>query len=132
MALSGAAALGVLFRVPRRYLHLTVVLGGIGALAPLLRPSPFPQVVWIFGVSFLIGSLSHLLARWTDSPSQGFLIPGVIFLVPGSLIYQGFNRVFAESLGEAWPHLTTAVMGGIAISFGLLLANWLAPSRGTL
>ncbi len=132
-SLISALAFGVMFRAPRRYLHLTVLIGGVSSVSYyLFRPEQFPPVVWVFLISFAIGSLSHVMARMTASPAQGFLIPGIIVLVPGSLIYQGFSKLFSDRPEAAWPFLVNGIMVGIAISFGLLLANWIAPSSSTL
>jgi uncharacterized membrane protein YjjB (DUF3815 family) len=126
-SLLGACGFAILFGVPRRYLYLTALIGGLSGFAYASRPSHFPASAWLFLLAFAIGTTSHIMARITNSPAQGFLIPGVVMLVPGSIIYRGFNQIFTENYDMAWPILAQAGMAAIAISFGLLLANWLAP-----
>ncbi len=59
----GALSFGVLFRAPKRYLHLTILIGCISGISYALRPSHFPLAVWVFLISFGICSLSHLIAK---------------------------------------------------------------------
>ena len=79
-----------------------------------------------------IGCLSHVFARTTRAPAQCFLIPGVMFLVPGTYIYRAFSAALDRKLEEAATLSLATVTITVGISFGLLLANWLVPAKKTL
>lgn len=80
----------------------------------------------------MIGGISHIFARTTSAPAQCFLIPGVIFLVPGTYIYRAFSAALAGHGEEAVQLSLAAVSITCGVSFGILLANWLVPAKKTL
>lgn len=132
VAMIGAACFAVIYRVPHRYLVPTILVGSFASISIKSLP-----VIWHIGFSTFItalgiGTLAHILARYTKAPAQTFLIPGVIFLVPGTIIYRAFNKALEAHTTEAAELLFAAVIISSGISFGLLIANWLVPSRKTL
>ncbi len=60
------------------------------------------------------------------------MIPGVIFLVPGTTIYKALTAALERHYTDAVALGATAAAITIGVSFGVLLANWLVPSRKTL
>jgi len=73
-----------------------------------------------------------LFARATGKPAQAFLIPGVMFLVPGTSLYKAFSGALNADYQSAMTLLVQAVIVTASISFALLLANWVVPSKRTL
>jgi len=132
IAFVSAACFAIVFRTPKRYFIHTVVLGMITCLAIHLFPKHVNIGFSTATVALLIGSLSHIIARTTGQPAQGFLIPSVMFLVPGTYVYRAFSSAVARDYNATAEGLLAAVTITLAISFGLLLANWLVPSRRTL
>lgn len=132
VALVGASCFAIVFRTPKRYLVQTVFVGFASCIAPRFLPAQWHVGFTTFVVALGIGALSHLFARATAAPAQCFIIPGVIFLVPGTYIYRAFTAALQESTVQAWALALAAISITCGVSFGLLIANWLVPSRKTL
>ncbi len=128
----GATCFSILFRVPRSYLPHTILLGLLTCLSIRFAPSHWTSGFSTFLVSLGTGVCAHILARFTGKPAQAFLIPAIIFLVPGTIIYRAFSEALAENTQESFSLVLNASVTSLAISFGLLLANWLIPSQRNL
>lgn len=131
-ALIGAIGFAVVFRTPRHYFPQTVLVGLFAGIAPRLLPD-----VWSVGFTTFIaalgcGVISHVFARMTRAPAQCFLIPSIIFLVPGTTIYRAFSAALQDDTTAAVGLALNAVTTTCGITFGLLIASWLVPSRKTL
>ena len=132
IAALGGACFGIIFKIPPRYFpHATVL-----AMLARLGASAIAERAHIgfatFVSTFIVGAVSHLFARMTGKPAQAFLIPGVMFLVPGTSIYKAFAGAMSADYENAITLLMQAVIVTASISFALLLANWVVPSRRTL
>lgn len=131
-ALVGAAGFAVVFRTPRRYFFHTVIIGFCSAIGSSLFPKTLHVGLSTFFTALGIACMSHVFARLTRAPAQCFLIPGVIFLVPGTYIYRAFSAALEQKMDDAVNLGLAAVTITVGISFGLLLANWAVPTRKTL
>ena len=132
VSLMAAACFAIVFRTPRRYFVHTVALGMLSGVAIHLFPPHVHVGFSTFCVALVVGCLSHLLARATGKPAQAFIIPSVMFLVPGAYLYKGFAQAIAKEYLNMGESFLTAISITLAISFGLLLANWVVPSKRTL
>jgi uncharacterized membrane protein YjjB (DUF3815 family) len=127
-----SASFAVLFKTPRRYFFHVVGIGVIaGTSSRFFSQLPDP-IYSTFFVAAVVAILSHLLAKRTGSPAQVFLTPGIIILVPGIKLYQSFSAAMADDITKAMQFLLYAVGITCAISFAILLANWIVPSRKEL
>jgi uncharacterized membrane protein YjjB (DUF3815 family) len=131
-AILGATCFAILFRTPRSYLPHTITVGFIACVAIKLIPDSGTPGGPTFIVALGVGCLAHLLARFTQKPAQGFLIPAIIFLVPGSYVYRSFSRAMDDDMMGSFKLFLAALSVSLAISFGLLLANWFIPPKRTL
>lgn len=131
-ALLAAVCFAIVFRTPRRYLLHTTFVGFCSAAGLTIFPESWHKGIVTFFTALAIGALSHVMARYTRAPAQCFLIPGVILLVPGTYAYRSFSAAIGQDNVTAVALALTAVTITFSISFGLLLANWLVPSRKTL
>lgn len=131
-AILGAAAFAIAFRTPRRYFGLTVLIGACPFILLKLMPHEWNVGFGSFIAALSAGCLSHLAARFTKAPAQCFLIPGVILLVPGTYIYRAFNAALGRRFDDALTIGLSAIAITVGVSFGVLLANWVVPSRKTL
>ncbi len=130
--LLGSASFAVAFKVPKRYFLHAVALAFCGRVALTVLETDHEIALVTLAIAFVIASISHLLARYTSAPAQAFLIPGIIFLVPGTYIYRAFSAALSDHTTEAIQHVLTVISVATAISFALLLANWILPSRKSL
>ena len=132
VAALGGACFGIIFRIPPRYfIHATIL-----AMIAKLGAAAIGQSAHIgfatFVSTFVVGAISHVFARMTGKPAQAFLIPGVMFLVPGTSLYKAFAGAMNADYHSAMGLLVQAIVVTASISFALLLANWIVPSRRTL
>jgi len=131
-ALIGGASFAVMFRIPKRYFFYAVGLAVFARTCLSLFADENQVGIVTFVTAFFIGFISHILARSTGAPSQIFIIPGVITLVPGTFIYRAFNSALDNRTVETLQHGVTVISISAGISFALLLANWIMPSRKLL
>ena len=126
--LAGAFAFTVMFAVPPKYAPWAMLAAAISWLITGLAEH-LPS-----GLAAFLGSLSVCLfanacARITKRPSQVFMLPGLILLVPGSfgfLSLEAFLR--GNFLHGAAKGFEMFLVAG-AIVTGLLLANVIFPAR---
>ncbi len=132
MILLTAASFAVIFKTPRRYFLYTVATGVIAGVGLQLTSKVFEPAYSAFVVTVIVAVLSHILAKRSGSPAQVFLIPGIILPVPGVQLYQSFSASMADQVDVAFEKLLYAIGVTCAMSFAILLANWIVPSRKEL
>lgn len=132
MILLGSTCFAIIFQVSRRFFILAVIVGVISGSAPGFFPTSMNAAVVTFFVAFGVSCLCNGIARISGTPAQGLLIPGVIFLVPGAKVYRAFTAAVTDSSANTSFLVFEAVLVTVAISFGLLIANWLVPVKKTL
>ena len=132
IAAIGGACFGIIFRIPPKYFIHATILGMIAKLGATAIGEKAHIGFATFVSTFVVGSISHIFARITGKPAQAFLIPGVMFLVPGTSIYKSFAGAMSADYQSAMALLVQAIVVTASISFALLLANWVVPSRRTL
>ncbi|MEZ4743760.1 MAG: threonine/serine exporter family protein [Bdellovibrionota bacterium] len=124
--------LAILFRTPRRHLIYAVSIGVISSSMFRYMSKEYSHLFSVAATAFVVATIAQLLARRTQSPSQSFIIPGVIFLVPGLSILNAIESLKLRNGSSAEEHLYTALAVAFTISFSILVANWLIPSRRDL
>lgn len=73
-------------------------------------------------ISCLILSLfSQFLYSKSGMPSIIFIVPGIMPIVPGSLLFKSFNFLIDSKYNEALEMGLQAILVGFAIAIGLLL-----------
>ncbi len=125
-------ALSILFRArPQEYLW--IMLGAIVAfwgarLGVVLLGVGFGAVVG----AFFAGMISNLFARWKRRPAVTLLVPSIILLVPGSIGYKGMSMMIESDVMSGVDTVFTAMLVGVSLVAGLLLANVMLPARNAL
>jgi len=132
LTILSSGCFAVSFRVPRKYFALTTIVGLVGALCVRLAPEAIHPGYVSFFTAFLVGGISHVLARLYSQPAQIFLIPGVIFMVPGETLYKALRLGLADDFNAMFETFSYAAAVTFGICFGLLLSNWVIPSRREL
>ncbi|MCX6116004.1 MAG: threonine/serine exporter family protein [Proteobacteria bacterium] len=132
IVLMGGACFAIVYKIPIRYFFHAAVLAMLAKLSMEFL-QPHSHIAFsTFLTSFAIASISHIIARITGKPAQAFLVPGVMYLVPGTAIYKGFSAALVNDFSVTVPSLISTLTTTAAISFALLLANWVVPSKRTL
>lgn len=110
-----------------------ILIGGFLTLGSLTFSSVYlPQTLSIFLSAFLIGSFSNLLAKFRNKPAALTLLPGIIFIVPGSVGLKGINHIFQQNYLAGIDGGLNAVVLSITIVAGLFFANTVITPRKTL
>lgn len=126
-----ALSFSIMFSVPRRYLLLGVLSGAIGWLVSTLLHERSSSMAAFFA-ALSVCLYANGCARVLQRPSQVFLLPGLIMLVPGSfgfLSLESFLR--GEFLGGASKGFEMFLIAA-GIVTGLLVANVVLPARKLL
>ncbi len=132
IAIFGGACFAIVYRIPKRYFIHAALLAMLAKVLIGVFEQKSHIAFAIFLTSFIVASISHLFARVTGKPAQAFLIPGVMYLVPGTSLYKGFSSALANDFTAMTQSLVLALTITASISFALLLANWVVPSKRTL
>jgi len=127
-----ASSFAVLFRMPRKHFTNSVLIGCLTIYGLKLLSLYINTIYSTFIVSFLIGSLGNIFAHYTGKPAQSFIIPSIIFLVPGVHIYKCVEFALSKNYDPIANHLTIAITTTVSISFAILLASWLVPTKKIL
>ena len=79
-----------------------------------------------------LGLYANLLARITHRPSQIFLLPGLILLVPGTMSFMGFEEFLKGDPIKGSVYLFETFLNAGALIIGLMLASGALPPRKLL
>jgi len=91
--------------------------------------SLFAPAAGTFAAALAIGLVGGLLAGRLHRPALGFIVPGVLMLVPGST---GFNSLLQLLTGNTVSGIDAGFndfVTAMAISYGLMVSTVILPSR---
>jgi uncharacterized membrane protein YjjB (DUF3815 family) len=131
-AIIASICFAIIFRSPRRYFLLTVLVGVISSRLYSVLSAHNSQVFSVSLTAFTIGLTSQILARLTLCPSQAFLVPGVIFLAPGVQIFNALEKIRTQTDPDFTIDIYHAIAVSCSVSFAVLLANWIIPTHKEL
>ena len=115
---------GILFTVQKRTLLLAAVNGAIGWT--ILLSLDIPQVSYIFAnllSALVVGILAEIFAVIQKTPATGFIVIGVIPLVPGFRIYRSMLYFVRNELDKGIAEGVHACFMAVAIAVGIILAT---------
>lgn len=123
-AAMGSLGFSILFYVKPRRLPLTT-LGGILSCAVYLLVQHFTggELIPNLVGAFVGGVYSEIMARATKAPVPVYLLPSIIPLVPGGLLYRTMNQFIRGAYGEAGRDGLTALAVAIGIAGGIMAAS---------
>lgn len=121
-----AASVGVLYRIPRRSLAYTGLMGVTAwTVAALTIAWGGHVIVADFFGSVAVGLLAELLARLLKQPATIFIIPGFIPLVPGGEAYTTMLYMVKGLYVKGLSMGMRTTLIGSAIAFGLFTSSTL-------
>ncbi len=82
--------------------------------------------------ALVAGLLSNLFARWQRRPAVVYIVPSILLLVPGTLGYRSLSLMMDHDVMSGVGGAFEALLVGISLVAGLLLANVLLPPRNAL
>lgn len=123
-AFVAVVAFSLLIEVPKKYLVLAGIVGGVGggvyaACADLGQMGPVMASFWS---AFAVALLSHSFARIFKAPVTLFLIAGILPTVPGAGMYRIVYYMISQDTAMAGYYLvqTLEIAGVIALAIFLM------------
>lgn len=121
-----SAAIGVLYRIPRRLLMYASMTGVVGWLVMwYVAASGISSIMANFLGSMVVGLLAELLARILKKPATIFSVPGFIPLVPGREAYTAMRFMVEGRYNEGVAMGMLTLLTGGAIAFGIFVSSTL-------
>lgn len=126
-----ATSFGVSLGMPRRLLGVALASAGIVFAAQLAVAG---LSSWVgAGVSALaLGLSANAFARATLRPTQLFLVPGLLLLVPGAFGLKSVEALLRGDYTQGAGHAVDMVTVAGALVMGLLVANVVLPPKKIL
>ncbi|AVQ34194.1 threonine/serine exporter [Staphylococcus muscae] len=119
-----------IYDAPRRLFLPAGLCGGFGYLTYHLVHMSFgiDSIYASLCGSFILGIMSHMMARRYKSPVILFMVPGIIPLVPGSIFFKAAQKLLTLEFNEANDIFIRATLIAGAIAVGLLMSDQFAKS----
>jgi uncharacterized membrane protein YjjP (DUF1212 family) len=125
-------AIGVLFKARPRELGWIVATSWTAYAGARLGAALIGPGLGAFLGALAVGVTANGFARWLRRPSVVFLVPGIMLLVPGSIGYRSLAALLQSDVVSGVDAGFSAVLVGVTLAAGLLLANVLVPPRRAL
>jgi uncharacterized membrane protein YjjB (DUF3815 family) len=115
---------GILFSVPRKAILGGGLIGMSGwiIVQVLIHRFHFSDIASVLIASFVVASISQLVAKRMKMPSTNFSIAGVIPLVPGALAYRTMRSFVAEDYLTGLALATETLLSAGAIAAGIMFS----------
>lgn len=124
LAFISCLGFGILFNVQKRTLLLAAANGAIGWT--ILLVLDIPQVSYIFAnllSAIVVGLLAELFAVIQKTPATGFIVIGVIPLVPGFRVYRSMLFFVRGEIDKGIAEGVHSCFMAVAIAVGIILAT---------
>lgn len=119
-----SAAIGILYRVPRRLLFYDGLLGVLSWLVVYTTLEGGGNIILaVFLGSITLGVFAELMARLLKKPATIFIIPGFIPLVPGGEAYTTIRFMVEGRYSDGVAMGMKTIMIGGAIAFGIFVSS---------
>ena len=82
-----------------------------------------------FMAALLVAGAAALYARWRSEAALALLLPGLSFLLPGSIGFRGVQGVLASDTAGGIETTVSALAVAASIAAGILVANALVPPK---
>jgi uncharacterized membrane protein YjjP (DUF1212 family) len=121
-------AFAILFRAQSRdFLPITLTCWAGFTITQMASGFLVPVVSGAVG-SFSVGLIGSLYARWTNRSSSTLAVPGLVFLVPGSIGFRSIQMLLLNDVESAVRGAFDMFMVAISLVSGLLVAYSLLPA----
>jgi uncharacterized membrane protein YjjB (DUF3815 family) len=125
-------AFAILFRAQSRdFLPITLTCWAGFTITQMASGFLVPVVSGAVG-SFSVGLIGSLYARWTNRSSSTLAVPGLVFLVPGSIGFRSIQMLLLNDVESAVRGAFDMFMVAISLVSGLLVAYSLLPATSLL
>lgn len=130
--MAAALAFAILLKADRRDIPWIVIGALVAILASRLGGLVVGSELAPFFGSFGVAVAGWVYATRTSRPASVVVAPGVLVLVPGSVGFRSIAALMDSSVVAGIDTAFSALLTGIALVVGLLVANVVLPSRPDL
>lgn len=121
----GTVGYAVYFQVPMKLLPYIGLIGGSGWILNVIMVDYLSVSSAYANLSsaILVAALSEVAARFSKNPVTMFIIPGIIPLVPGYMLYQTIYHITQGSMDLGLFTGLSALASAGAIAIGVMLVS---------
>lgn len=129
-----AGSFAVNFVVPRADVPWAILASIISWLVPTALEvfGPLSSPATTFSGALAAGLFANLMARVKQRPTQIYLIPGIILLVPGAFSFVSLEKILAGDVTGGMSGAFGALLTAGALIIALLLSHALLPPKKIL
>lgn len=110
-----------------------ILFSGLSAIFTIKLSNLFvSDIMSVFIAGVVVGAGSNIFARIYNRPAMIPLLPGIIFLVPGSVGFRGINLIFETKYDQGLGIGFQMFIIAITIVAGLFLSNVLVNPRRSI
>lgn len=126
------ATFAILFRTAPRDIILVIIAGLVGFGGARFGSALVGPALGTFIGALVVGLVANIIARVLKRPATLPLVPGIVFLFPGSFGFGSFTKFLENDVLSGIGIAFELVLAAVALVTGLLLANAMLPPRKAL
>lgn len=123
-ATTGALGFSIFFRVSERNVLASTIGGGLGwALFLLINHLTDNMFLSNFAAALFVYLYSQIMSRILKAPSNVYLVPGTIPLIPGGALYYTMRGLLDGDKVLFWNNLKTTAIVTFGLAAGIVIGT---------
>lgn len=123
-ATTGALGFSIFFRVSEKNVLASTIGGGLGwALFLLIDHLTSNMFLSNFAAALFVYLYSQIMSRILKAPSNVYLVPGTIPLIPGGALYYTMRGLLDGDKALFWNNLKTTAIVTFGLAAGIVIGT---------
>lgn len=123
-ATTGALGFSIFFRVSEKNVIASTIGGGLGwALYLLIFHLTDNMLISNFAAALFVYLYSQAMAAMLKAPSNVYLVPGTIPLIPGGALYYTMKGLLDSDKAVFWSNLKSTVIVTFGLATGIIVGT---------
>lgn len=123
-ATTGALGFSIFFRVSEKNVLASTIGGGLGwALFLLINHLTDNMFLSNFAAALFVYLYSQIMSRMLKAPSNVYLVPGTIPLIPGGALYYTMRGLLDGDKVLFWNNLKTTAIVTFGLAAGIVIGT---------
>ena len=123
-ATTGALGFSIFFRVSEKNVLASTIGGGLGwALFLLIDHLTGNMLLSNFAAALFVYLYSQIMSRILKAPSNVYLVPGTIPLIPGGALYYTMRGLLDGDKALFWNNLKTTAIVTFGLAAGIVIGT---------